>query len=183
MEKTLKSERVFDGKLLKVDRLEVKLDNGKKSVREIVRFPEVVVVIAADDKRNILCVKQFRKPVEGDLLEAIAGKVDAGETPVEAAKRELMEETGYEAKTMVEMGTTYPTPGYSTEIQHYFVAVLADKPSKPLGDGEEKIECKWMSEKDLVELSAQNEPVDGKLITGLGFLFLAICKVKQTKGE
>src|ERR1035437_412476 len=121
MEKTIKSQRVYDGKLLKIDKLEVELDSGKKSIREIVNFPEVVVIIATRENQDILCVRQFRKPIESFLIEAIAGKVDAGETPEVAARRELKEETGYEAKEIYKLGTVYPTPGYSTEKQHYFM--------------------------------------------------------------
>jgi len=173
MEKTLSTQRVFDGKLLKIDKLEVELDDGKKSIREIVRFPGVVVVIAVKDDK-ILCVRQFRKPIEGTLLEAIAGKVDVGETPEDAAKRELQEETGYKAIKIAKMGMVYPTPGYSTEIQHYFIAEVIGEPLSQSCDDDERIELEWISEdgfKDmLANMLSKMKPIDGKLMVAMGFL-------------
>jgi ADP-ribose pyrophosphatase len=171
MEKTLSTQRVFDGKLLKVDRFEVELDDGRKAVREIVNFPEVVVVIATRENQDILCVRQFRKPIEGFLIEAIAGKVDVGETPEEAAKRELKEETGYEAREIYKLGTVYPTPGYSTEKQHYFMTLVNGEPTKQSCDDDERIELKWMSKNDLISMICQRkETIDGKLMIAIGFV-------------
>ena len=140
MEKTLSTKRMFDGQLLKIDSLEVQLDNGKKSVREIVRFPEVVVILAFDQDGRVLLVRQFRKPVEGFLIEPVAGKVDLGETPEVAARREFREETGYECFKLEKVGVVYPTPGYSNERQHYFLATVTGKPQRQSCDDDEKIE-------------------------------------------
>jgi len=170
MEKTLSTQRVFDGKLLKIDKLEVELDDGKKSVREIVRFPEVVVIVATRANQDILCVRQFRKAIEGFLIEAIAGKVDLGETPEVAAKRELKEETGYESREIYKLGTVYPTPGYSTEKQHYFMALVNGEPTKQSCDDDERIELVWISKSDLNVMVSSGEVIDGKLMTAIGFV-------------
>jgi nudix-type nucleoside diphosphatase (YffH/AdpP family) len=169
MEKTLMKERVFDGRLVKVDRLDVELDNGAKSVREIVDFPEVAVVLAMDHEGKVLLVRQFRKAVEGDLIEPVAGKVEPGETPEQAARREFKEETGYECKKLKKAGVVYPTPGYSTEKQHYFLTAVSGSPVKQSGDDDEKIDIVWMSGDQILELASSGKPLDGKLLMAIAF--------------
>jgi len=171
MERTLSTQRVFDGKLLKIDKLEVELDNGNKAIREIVNFPEVVVILPLRKKDNkILCVRQFRKPVEGLLLEAIAGKIDPGESAIDAAKRELKEETGYEAFNIRKIGLIYPTPGYSNEIQHYFFVEIEGEPGKQSCDDEERIQLEWLGKEGIANMVSDTKPIDGKLMIAMGLL-------------
>lgn len=97
MEKSLGFKTYFEGKVVKLEKHEVELENGSKSFREVVRHPGAVAVVALLEDR-VLMVKQYRFPVEDDLLEIPAGKLEMGEDPLECAKRELMEETGCSPK-------------------------------------------------------------------------------------
>lgn len=121
-ERTLRSRRAFTGKLLRVDVVDVKLDNGRCSVREMVRHPGAVAVLARCPDRRFLLVRQFRKPVEQELLEVVAGTLDPGETPRECAVRELREETGHSVRSIQKLGVLYLAPGYSNEVLHVFFA-------------------------------------------------------------
>lgn len=173
MEKTVSSETVFQGRLLKVERLGVELDDGKASVREVVRFPEVAVVLAIDEQDRLLLVRQFRKPIESCLIEAVAGKVDPGESPDAAAARELKEETGYACQGLKKIGVSYPTPGYCDEKQHYFLARVSGDHGSQSGDDDEKIDLVRMTGNEVAAMSARGEPIDGKLLTAVAFMAMA----------
>lgn len=121
-EKTLASELVYDGRLLKVYRDTVELINGRTSWREVIRHPGAVVVVPIDNEGNIHLVRQFRYPYGRAVLEVPAGKLERGEEPFPAAQRELSEEIGAEAAEWTEMGEMLPTPGFCDELQHVYLA-------------------------------------------------------------
>jgi ADP-ribose pyrophosphatase len=170
-EKTISDEVLYDGRLIKLHKMEVELENGHRSIREIVKFPEVVVVLACDvETSKLVLVRQFRKPHDRYFIEPVAGKVDAGETPEEAARREFMEETGFTLLELDKMGVVAPTVGYSTELQHYFLGVIEDKaPVAHTGDDDENIEIVRWSYEELMEHFKSGEIVDGKLMTAMGY--------------
>ncbi len=122
MEKTLTSKLVYDGGLLKVHYDTVELVNGCTSWREVIRHPGAVVMVPLDDEDNIYLVRQYRYPYAKVLLEVPAGKLEYGEDPFEAAKRELSEEIGAEAREWISMGEMLPTPGFCDELQHVYLA-------------------------------------------------------------
>lgn len=93
-EKTVSTRDVFDGVVVKLRVDTVTLPDGGSATREIIAHPGGVSVLAVDDDKNVFLVKQFRKPTEQVLLEIPAGKLEYGENPLEAGKRELSEETG-----------------------------------------------------------------------------------------
>ena len=115
-EKTLKDTTVFDGHLIRVHVDDVELDNGMVAKREIVSHPGGVSVAILTEKNELLFVKQFRCPYQEELLELPAGKLEPGEDPFEAMKREQLEETGTTGKNYISLGNLYPTPGYCGEI-------------------------------------------------------------------
>ena len=121
-EKQLTSQCVYDGKIMQVQRDEVELATGKKSFREVVRHSGGVVILALKENDTILMVKQFRYPIAQTVLEVPAGKLEAGEDPFEAAKRELEEETGYCANKWTDLGYVYTSPGYSDEKLYLYKA-------------------------------------------------------------
>lgn len=121
-EKTLTSELVYDGRLLKVYRDTVELVNGRTSWREVIRHPGAVVVVPIDNEGRIHLVRQFRYPYGKAILEVPAGKLERGEEPFPAARRELSEEIGAEAEEWTEMGEMLPTPGFCDERQHVYLA-------------------------------------------------------------
>ena len=121
-EKTLNSKLVYDGGLLKVYRDDVELVNGKTAWREVIRHPGAVVMVPIDKDGNVHLVRQFRYPYGKAVLEVPAGKLEYGEEPFPAARRELSEEIGAEAETWTELGEMLPTPGFCDELQHVYLA-------------------------------------------------------------
>ena len=102
-EKTLSSEYVFKGKVIDVKRDDILVSNGHKSIREVVEHSGGVVILAIKDNK-ILTVKQYRYPISNTSIELPAGKLEKGENPDFAAKRELEEETGFVAKNWTSLG-------------------------------------------------------------------------------
>lgn len=124
MEKKISEEVVFNGKLLKVLLRKVKVNNSKESFREIVYHPGAVGIIALTIDKKLILVKQFRSPFENYLLEIPAGKLKENEDPLECAKRELLEETGF-AGEMKKVGEFTTSPGFSNELIHIFLCKQA----------------------------------------------------------
>ncbi len=121
-EKQVSSENVFDGVLLHVYKDAIELSNGHKSVREYIKHQGAVCVVPVTDEMEVIAVKQFRYPLGRVTIEIPAGKLDAGEDPLEAAKRELSEETGVECADIEYMGGLYPSVAYTDEIIHMYYA-------------------------------------------------------------
>ena len=121
-EKRLSGETVFDGKIMHVRRDRVQLGDGSEAFREVVDHSGGVCVLALDDEGRALLVRQFRYPHEKVLREIPAGKLERGEDPFEAAKRELKEETGAVAEIWSSLGEIYPTPAYCGEIIRMYLA-------------------------------------------------------------
>jgi ADP-ribose pyrophosphatase len=128
-EETLSSQKVFEGRAVKLRIDSVKLPNGRETTREIVEHEDCVAIVALDDADNILLVKQFRKPVEKDLLEIPAGGIDPGESPEDAVRREMREETGFLPQKVERLGGFYSSPGFCTEYLYLYLATdLVPKP-------------------------------------------------------
>ena len=121
-EKTLSSEKIFDGVILHIRRDQVELPGGGRSVREVVDHPGGVCVLALDDQWQALLVSQYRYPYQRVVREVPAGKLEYGEDPREAALRELREETGATPGEFRSLGELYPSPGYCGEIIHMYLA-------------------------------------------------------------
>lgn len=135
-EKTLSEKKGFDGKFIKASVYDVELSNGKKAIREVMHHPGGVVVVAQKDENTILMVKQYRYPIKQVALELPAGRLEIGENPDIAIKRELEEETGYIAKTWKSLGHIFTTPGICDEkLYLYYATDLEFKKQNP-DDGE-----------------------------------------------
>ncbi len=122
MERFIKGEQVFDGRLLKVFRDEVSLEDGRSSVREYIRHRGAVCAAPLDGEGRLWFVKQYRYPLGRDTVELPAGKLDGDEDPAAAAGRELSEETGFTAGRMTCLGSLFPSPAYTSEEIHLFLA-------------------------------------------------------------
>lgn len=121
-EKTIKTEEIFKGKIIRLQLEEVELPNGKKANREIVKHPGAVAVIPITSENKIVMVEQYRKALNRTIIEIPAGKLELGEEPVVTARRELEEETGYECESLEWLISFYTSPGFADEIIHLYVA-------------------------------------------------------------
>jgi ADP-ribose pyrophosphatase len=121
-ESRVASRLAYDGGLLKVKRDEVRLPDGGSAWREYVVHPGAVMMLAFVDERTVLLERQFRYPKNRHFIELPAGKLEAGEPPLATARRELVEECGFEAGEWWKIATLDPCIGYSTEIIHVYGA-------------------------------------------------------------
>jgi ADP-ribose pyrophosphatase len=166
IEHTIESERVFDGKLLHVRRDRVRLSDGHESIREWIAHPGAVVVISALDNGKLLFERQFRYPLQRIFLELPAGKIDPDEHPLDTAKRELREETGYKARVWRHLGTMHPCIGYSDEHIEIFWAHGLSYVGHERDHGE-FLEITEMSVADALLAVRDGEITDAKTITAL----------------
>lgn len=121
-EKTISSKVVYDGKVITVIKDDVEVSDGYKSFREVVLHNGGVVIAAMKDDNTVLLVKQYRYPLKSINTELPAGKLEKGENPDDAAKRELEEETGFKAKYWQSLGYINTTPGICTEKLYLYLA-------------------------------------------------------------
>lgn len=163
---TLGAEHIYQGHVinLRVDRVE---DNeGKKTTREVVEHGGAVAIVAIDDSGNILMVRQYRYPVEKELLEIPAGGIDPGEDPAQAAARELQEEIGYFPQKLKRLGGFYSAPGFCTEYLHLYLATgLTYNPL--VAEDTEDIEVVRIAPADIHGLITSGNICDAKSIAGL----------------
>ena len=165
-EKTLKEECVYNGKFIKIFRDDVELADGHKTFREVIKHSGGVVVVAQKDENKILMVKQYRYPIKQVMLELPAGKLEVGENPDDAIKRELEEETGYVAKTWKSLGFIYTTPGICSEkLYLYHATDLEFKKQNP--DDGEIIECFEYNIEEVFEMIKNGEINDSKTLCAL----------------
>ncbi|MFP3356733.1 NUDIX hydrolase [Planococcus citreus] len=121
-EKTIHSERLYEGKVINLKVDDVTLPNGKQSKRELIEHPGAVAVIALTGDKKIIMVEQYRKALERSLVEIPAGKLEPGEAPEYTAMRELEEETGYSADKLEKVISFSTSPGFADEVVHVFFA-------------------------------------------------------------
>ena len=166
-EEPLDSEQVFKGVLLDVRRDRVRLPNGGDSVREYIVHPGAGVVIPVPDDGRLLFENQYRYPLHRDFLELPAGKIDAGEEILVTAKRELLEETGYEAGEWRYLGVMHPCIGYSDERIEIFLAKGLRKVAEPSLDHNEFLDVLTLSLGEAIAAVRDGRITDAKTITTL----------------
>ena len=165
-EKTLSSEKIFDGRILHIRRDTVQLPNGAQAFREVVDHPGGVCVLALDGENRALLVSQFRYPYQEVLRELPAGKLEYGEDPREAAVRELREETGAVPGAFSSLGELYPSPGYCGEIIRMYLARDLSFGSTDL-DEDEFLNVERVPFDKLVEQVLSGEIRDAKTIAAV----------------
>lgn len=168
-EKTVSSEYKYKGKIINFRIDNVKLPDGQVHFREIIEHPGGVVIIPVVNKNKLAMVKQWRHPVKKELIEFPAGKLEPGEDPFEAAKRELQEETGFVAETWEYLGFIYTTPGFSDEKLYFYKAEELTFTQTDFDDGE-IIEPFLIETDKAFEMIKDGEINDSKSIVGLSYL-------------
>ena len=121
-ETPLRSITRYEGVVINVRLDLAELPDGSTALREVVEHPGGVAVLPLEDDGTVWCVRQYRYPFAEELLEIPAGRLEPGETPEQAARRELAEETGLTADTLTPLGKQYATPGYCGEVLHVYLA-------------------------------------------------------------
>jgi ADP-ribose pyrophosphatase len=163
--KLTSSKELLKTKIFTVTEDEAIEPGGFHIKRAIIQHPGSAVMMAVDEKKRVLLVRQYRLPARQFLWELPAGRVDPGETPLKAAKRELIEETGMRAKKWSKLVSYYPSPGFLAEKMNLFLATeLTAGESAPMED--ERIETRWFPAREIEEMIRAGRIVDGKTITG-----------------
>jgi ADP-ribose pyrophosphatase len=176
-EKTLSSHYIFKGRAFNLRVDTVINAGGQETTREIVEHSQCVAVVPVDGNGEILLVKQFRKPVEKELLEIPAGGIDPGEDPVAAVKRELQEEIGRIPGRVERMGGFYSAPGFCTEYLYLYLATDL-KPSQLYAEDTAGIQTVRIRPRDIRRLIKSGQICDSKSIAGLLY-FLEYRKKKS----
>ncbi|WP_130807127.1 NUDIX hydrolase [Senegalia massiliensis] len=166
IERTMKSEKVYEGKVLNLRIDTVELPDKKYSKREIVEHPGAVCIVPITSDNKIYLVNQYRKSIDKEILELPAGKIEIGEEPKECAIRELKEETGLTANKYEYMTEFYTSPGFCNEKIHLFFArELEQGIATP--DIDEYIDVKTYSLDELLHMVQIGEISDAKTIIGI----------------
>jgi ADP-ribose pyrophosphatase len=137
-EKTIKSEKIFSGRVISLQVDDVELPNGKTSTREIIKHPGAVAILPITEDGKIVMVEQYRKALERTLVEIPAGKLEKGEDPESSARRELEEETGYVCTNLDWLISFYTSPGFADEIVHVYLATGLSKKEDAAGLDEDE---------------------------------------------
>ncbi len=175
-EKKVKSNLLYDGRIIKLYNDQILLPNEKTAFREYVKHPGGVCVVPITEENEILLVRQYRYPYSKQVVEIPAGKRDSAfEDTLEGGKRELKEELGVEAKNFVFLGEFYPTPGYTDEVIYMYAATgLSFSESSP--DEDEFVKAEKYPLDTLVQMIMSGQIKDGKTQA-------AVLKVKYLKDK
>lgn len=159
------SEMKFDGKLIKVT-YDVADVNGKEAWREVVHHPGTSAIVVVDDHNRIVMERQYRYAIDYGLLEVPAGKLDGNEDPLECAKRELEEETGFIASEWKSLGTIATSPGFCNELIHLYMAKGLSR-GHVNWDDDEYVELEYYTVEELLEAIRKEEIKDSKTLAAL----------------
>ncbi len=160
-EKTLESNLVYDGKIVKLYRDKALLENNSEVIREVIKHPGGVCVVPLTEENEVIMVTQLRYPHHKVLTEIPAGKLEWGEDHFECGKRELKEETGCTAEKYDYLGCLLPTPAYDTEIIHMYLARGLSQAEQKL-DEDEFLDVKKIPFEKAVEMVMNGEITDAK---------------------
>ena len=158
----MKKEKLYKGKLFELNAYYMKVEHIKVR-REVIEHPGAAAMLAFDEKGKVLLVKQHRYP-HGYILEIPAGTLEKKEKPIYCAYRELIEETGYEAKRMTKLISYFPSVGYNKEEIHIFVASGTKKKFDLKLDNDEFITVVKMDIKKLIGMIKSGKIIDSKTI-------------------
>lgn len=174
----LSSQIVYEGAVFGIRRDEVIEPSGVRTTREVITHPGSVVVLPVLPDGRILMIQQYRHAARQYLWELVAGRIDAGETPVRAAERELIEETGYRAKRFRIFLDVFPTPGF---LEERMFLLLAERltPGKARPEDDEKIISRAYNHKQLEEMIRTGKLRDAKSIAGILYYLRYMIRMKS----
>ncbi len=165
-EKKLSSRSIYKGRVVSLRVDEVELSGGGVATREVVGHPGAVSIVALNEAKEVILVRQYRYAVGRELLEIPAGKLEYGEEPLACAIRELEEETGFRATNLQHLCTYFTTPGFSDEIMYLYLATgLNAGTASPQSD--ENIVVQRLTLRQALHAIETGEIVDAKTIIGL----------------
>lgn len=172
-EKTIKTEQIFEGRMINLQVDDVLLPDGNESKREIVKHPGAVAIIPVTEDGKIIFVEQYRKPLEKSLVEIPAGKLEIDEEPRVTAFRELEEETGYSAEQLTYVTSFYTSPGFADEIMYVYLAEQLTPLDEPVaGDADEFVETITLSLEEAKQYVEQERIHDAKTAYALLYIEL-----------
>lgn len=164
-EKILSEETAYTGKILNVNDVEVELPNGRRSHRDIIRHPGASAVVALTETGKIVLVRQYRTAIDRVTVEIPAGKLDPGEDPLECAKRELHEETGFKAGRIRKLTSIVTTCGFCDEIIHIYLATHLEFDA-PNPDDDEFVNVDLVPLSELIDAVLDGKIEDAKTVVG-----------------
>lgn len=171
MHKLLDSKIFYEGKVLKLQVDEIEYASTKnKGIREVAIHPGGAVIVPITNEGRFVLVKQFRYPLQKELIEFPAGKLDENEDPLICAKRELEEETGYSSENIFYIGKIYTAPGYCTELLHIFVAKNLKSGNHNREEGEREMQILELKYEEIIDLVRKEQLTDSKTISALFYL-------------
>lgn len=165
-EKQISTSTVYKGRIVSIRNDIAEIKNGRQVYREVVEHPGGVAIVPLNEQGQVLMVRQYRYPVERELLEIPAGKLEPGEDPLDCAVRELSEETGCTAGRIVFLGAIYPSPGFSRETLYIYLALDLESGEMHL-DEDEFLSVEPVPLDSVVDMIMTNELPDGKTIIGI----------------
>ena len=161
-----RSVTLHEGRVFRLVRENVTLDNGIIIDMDIIRHPGASAIVPLTENKTLLMIRQYRHATGGFIWEIPAGTLGPNETPLRCAERELIEETGFSAEAWQELGEITPLPGYSDERIHIFLATSLTPAEQNL-DMDEILHVHEVSFDDAVRMIHRGEIQDGKAISGL----------------
>lgn len=173
------SKRIYSGRLLKLELLQVQGPDGQVREREVVRHPGAVAIVPLLEEggqRKVILVRQYRAPVNKELLEIPAGTLKPGEGPLECAKRELAEETGYRARSWEKLAEFHTTPGFCDERLHLYLARELEPLEGNHPDEGEFLRVEKIPVNKLEMMLLSGELEDAKTLIGLLLLLSGYCE-------
>ena len=168
--RAISTERIYGGRLLHLELLRVRGPDGEVHEREVVRHPGAVAIVPLleeGERRKVILVRQYRAPVDRELLEIPAGTLEPGESPLECAKRELAEETGYCAQAWEKLAEFHTTPGFCDERMVLYLARELEPLGKNHPDEDEFLRVEAVPLNELERMLLSGELGDAKTLIGL----------------
>lgn len=172
-EKTIATEKIYDGRVISLQIDEVVLPNGNKAKRELIRHPGAVAIIAITDDNKLVMVEQYRKALDKTIIEIPAGKLEKGEEPDVCAKRELEEETSYDCAELQLLTSFYTSPGFADEIVHVYLATGLTKKEDAAGlDEDEFVNLMELTVDEALQAITEKKIYDAKTIFAVQYIQL-----------